>query len=825
VARTQSTRRTGTRSTITKGIPAFMSQLQTDHLWATPDGFIHHDEVDFSTISGGPWDGTTHSYIPRAHLQIDPGLELHREVGAELDPVGYQVLRWRLWNVNLEHWETIKRVAGTPSVGYSEDFNAWLLTEDGDAILGGPSNQNYVGMSELCVKWTLENRSQAPGIAEGDVFLQNDPYVGALHQMDVALYAPVFWEGKLFCWVFSAAHQRDLGGTDPGSFCPFAPDIFSEPTPWPPVKVVDRGVERNDVLAVFGRQSRVPAAAILQLRSQFAGLHTAGLRMAELLDEHGPTLIKGVMRSMIRDASQAVSHRLLSVPDGRWSEMTFVTQDSQLYRCHSTLTKTGDLLTLSNEGTAPQLRAGNSPYVCFRSSMMAAAMTHLAWDQLYCPAAVRNHIRYEPAPGTITVATYPAAVTTVVGTIVCITHASQLISKMVLAGPDNLRARAIATGGLSNTCSMWATGRDAHGTLRISEQAVECIAGGFGAFSGQDGVNTAGTFTWPRPNCSNVEATESTAPVLYLFRREQENSGGPGRWRGGNTIQSATVSHKALDWSAKVVGNDQAINTSLGLAGGYPGHSGNWKGTSETPIKEFMADGSLPANPRQLENLVGQIPRVPPNSILDLGQTGIIIASYCAGGGFGDPLTRDPALVAADVEDGTILPEAADADYGVVLRGADVDEEGTLKRRAEILGERLSTSRPPARRYPAREESAVVVGRGLDALEVVDQGRDVCWSCVACGQLLGPVSDNFKLASARRDRDPHAVDSLRYPDPKDFTDADLVLREWFCPGCGTLLDLDVCLAADEPLWDFELHEASLMDLAANRDESGGPAAV
>jgi N-methylhydantoinase B len=275
-----------------------------------------------------------------------------------------------------------------------DDYNTWLLTESGDSILGGPTLQYFVGMADLSVKYTLEHRSAEPGVYDGDVFVHNDPFVAAAHQMDVAVYAPIFWDGKLFCWFFSAAHQNDLGGISIGSFCTMAEDIFDEPSPWPPTKLVERGQLRTDVLELFSRQSRTPGAVSLQLRAQIACVNTCKRRMEQVLTEYGPAVVKGAMRKMIADTSQAVSGRLLSIDDGAWEESYFLahTEDGKIRRVRTTMRREGDQLIVGNDGTDEQFGPGNGTYHTFRSGMLAAASTMLAWDQLYCPAGVINHI-------------------------------------------------------------------------------------------------------------------------------------------------------------------------------------------------------------------------------------------------------------------------------------------------------------------------------------------------------------------------------------------------------------------------------------------------
>src|SRR5919112_38223 len=124
--------------------------------------------------TGIRWDGRTCPYIPPDELTIHESVRLHDEADEQVDLVTHEVLRHALWNVNTEHGNTIMKISGSPICAYGHDFN--------------------------------------PAILEGDIFLCNDPWIGATHQSDVAVMAPVFWEGKLFCWVANTLHQWDLGG-------------------------------------------------------------------------------------------------------------------------------------------------------------------------------------------------------------------------------------------------------------------------------------------------------------------------------------------------------------------------------------------------------------------------------------------------------------------------------------------------------------------------------------------------------------------------------------------------------------------------------------
>ena len=260
---------------------------------ATPDGILRRPEVDPAFLGDQVWDGRgDFSYIPppAPELRIAPGLELHTDCDLDLDPVTYQVLRNRFWSINLDHSDTIRRVSGSPVIVYMDDFNTALLTETADLVMAGPSIQWFAAIGDLPIKWTLEHRSANPGIEAGDVFFTNDPWIGCIHAMDAGMFAPVFWEGRLFSWIFSQCHVGDVGGPFPGSFNPIATSLYEEAALVPPIKLVRRGELQQDVLEMHTRKSRTPDHLALQLRSQMAGITTVQARMAEVLETYGPAM-------------------------------------------------------------------------------------------------------------------------------------------------------------------------------------------------------------------------------------------------------------------------------------------------------------------------------------------------------------------------------------------------------------------------------------------------------------------------------------------------------------------------------------------------------
>lgn len=788
---------------------------------ATPDGVIRHDEADPS-IDVTEWDGRGLSYIPVADVPISPSVRLHREFEPDPDPITSEVIRWRLWNMNLEHSETLKRASGTPIVCFNDDLNTSLLTENGDTVIGGPTIQYFIGAADLAVKWTLENRSFNPGIHENDMYLVNDPYIAATHQMDTAICSPIFVDGRLFAWTFSAAHQRDLGGGDVGSFGINASDIYGEPVPWPAIALVRDGELQKDVVDLFGRQSRFPDLCELQLRAQIAGANAVKRRMSELLEEHGPQLVKGVMRRLIRDTSRSVSDRLLQIPDGTWTNVTYVNGSGgrSIHKVVMSLRKRGDQLVFSNAGTDEQLPGGsNGVYNSFRSTALAAANTMLAFDHMLCPAGVLNHLQFAPAAGTITTARFPAGVSMPFVPLLCVSQAGQLVASMLLAGPEELRLRASAMGASSTYQGSTPWGRDRAGKTFFG-QTGDMMAGGFGATAYADGVDNGGTYWWPRGNSGNAEEWESTVPMLYLYRRTQPDSGGPGQYRGGNGIEYALLGHKAQTFGTQLSGSHPSVNTAPGLAGGYPGHQGRWLGVGDTPIRALLRAGRLPSTRAEVAETLGGLRDLENGERFDPGLDGVLVVHRTAGGGFGDPLRRDPDAVAKDVLEGAICAEAARRDYAVVLddHGA-VDLAATSVERDMRRKDRLDKANPAPDLAIVPTGEVLAAQRVTDSVDLLDCAAGRIWACSQCSRPLAPAERGYRCGAALWQANPAEVDPDRYPDPGEHVDAELVMREWYCPGCAALLVVDVCLADDPPWQDVVLDDApssAAVDAGASR---------
>jgi len=755
-----------------------------------------------SATTGIVFDGVRHPYVPPEKLRISPKLKLHREAADDFDPVTFEVIRHNLWNVNEEHGATIQRISGSPVAMYALDLNPSILTEDAEFVYFGPYMQYMSGVTDTQVKWILENRSDNPGIGPGDMFLANDPWVGAAHQQDVMLIAPVFHGDELFCWVTNCLHQYDIGGITPGSFCPAAETAFDEGILIPPIKIIEGGVIRRDIEELYLRASRKPELVALDFRAQMAGNTAARNRIEQLIARYGAATVKGVMKRIVANGEAAFLDKLRRLPDGVWRDRTYVEccrpGDRGAYRVALTLTKTGDHLTFENDGTDPQQGAMNATYSGWRGSIMVALNQLLCWDQYFSVGGALRHVTFDPTPGTLNCASFPASVSTapVQAMEISLYPAYNAISKMIYADPV-MRQDVMCIGGTSQWPATIFRGIDQWGE-RYGYLLVDPIGGAIGAFSTQDGISTGGQARTPICKLPNIEHTEQSFPLLFLYRREVPDSGGPGRWRGGLSAESCFIPHNTDTVVQDTLSSGNAIPTSTGMMGGYPGTTNIYRFVRNSDILERLARRDMVADIAEVKGDVVTLGLRQEN--FEQHPADVYAVVWTAAGGFGDPMERDPEHVREDVWNGAVTREAARAIYAVVLDEAGaLDLAATRALRQSVRRGRVARAGGKA----VRRLSGPTVLRITDNLAIRAEGDGPRHACVKCDADLGPARDGYKdhcLAETHpvTDAVPLAGDPARYIDARPE------FRQFFCPGCGALIENEVALAGDPVLRDIEV---------------------
>jgi N-methylhydantoinase B len=772
-----------------------------------------------SETSGIAFDGINHPYVPPDELRISPKLRLHRSWSDDFDPVTFEVIRHNLWNVNEEHGATIQRISGSPVAMYALDLNPSILTEDAEFVYFGPYMQYMSGVTDTQVKWILENRSDNPGIRDGDMFLANDPWVGAAHQQDVMLICPVFWEEELFCWVTNCLHQYDIGGITPGSFCPGAQTAFDEGILIPPVKIIEGGEIRRDIEELYLRSSRKPELVALDFRAQMAGNAAARTRILQLIRRYGATVVKGVMKRILANGEAAFLDKMRRLPDGTWRDRTYVEccrpGDRGTYRVVLTVHKRGDRLTFENDGTDPQQGAMNATYSGWRGSIMVALNQLLCWDQYFSVGGALRHVAFDPTPGTLNCADFPASVSTapVQAMEISLYPAYNAISKMMFSDPA-MRRDVICIGGTSQWPATIFRGIDQWGE-RYGYLLIDPIGGAIGAFSTQDGISTGGQARTPICKLPNIEHTEQSFPLLFLYRKEVTDSGGPGRFRGGLSAESCFIPHNTERVVQDTLSSGNAIPTSTGMMGGYPGTTNIYRFLRNSDVLQRLAArrmvediGELTGEPTELQLRQENFEQLPAD---------VYAVVWSAAGGFGDPGERDPEAVFEDWQNGAVTLASAERIYGVVIdaeKGA-LDLAATQRQRTARRAARLAGGKRP-RRLDGPEALRI-----SENLRVRLDNGDPHHCCAKCDADLGPAGDNYKNHCLREDRPVKEAAPLA-GDPRRYIDAAPQFRQFFCPGCGALIENEIALAAEPVLHDialaFEEERSGSAESLENREQ-------
>ena len=750
------------------------------------------------------WDGRVYPYIPGETLNIDPGLKLHTGCAEDIDPITYEVIRHAMWNINVEHGNTIMRISGSPICAYGHDFNPCLLDETGGFVFFGPFLQYLSSASGTAVKWTLEHRSDNPGIGEGDIFLTNDPWIGATHQSDVTLMAPVFWQGELFCWVANTLHQWDLGGTAPGGFNPDAEDVFWEAGCIPPIKIVEGGKLRKDLEEEYIRRSRVPELVALDLRAEIAGCNIAHKRISDLMERYGADTIKGVMRKLQDDSQKAFCKRLATIPDGTWRESAWAEMkkpgDRHLYRNTLVLTKRGDKLIFSNQGTDPQGGTMNSTLIGWKGAIASMINAQMLFDQMFVIEGAYRHMEFDVVPGTLTCATYPAAVSAspALSLMQTIALAGVVISKMLACSSDpKMRSEVQSSMGAATYPVSAISGIDQRGQAYASF-LQDPMGAALPALSWKDGLDTGG-FGWDlQSTMPNVEENERFYPILYMWRRELANSGGAGKYRGGNSAEFAFIPHGTERISMFVAAGNCAVPPP-GIFGGLAPSTTRytiWRGANVE--QQARESGQMPLS---AEDFMGEKQYIAPKTI-DLTQTpaDAFTLSWAAAGGYGDPLERDPELVASDIENRVVSQDIAHDIYGIVFdKQLAVDKAATEVRRTELRRARIINA-PAGKTAKINPDQAASIAEGMVLAK--DGDRQVI-GCSKCHTELCNADENYKLHCVINDH-PITAANPHVLDPKIYVDDEIVLRNYVCPGCGLLLAAEFQRPEDPPLWDIQL---------------------
>lgn len=707
-----------------------------------------------------------------------------------VDPITFEIIRHRLFQIVDEAIIALENVSGSPITNEGHDMMVSLYRANGALLVGGVGFLHHLTSAAQAVKHIFQYFSEDPGIFEGDLFFLNDAYTAALHPPDVYMISPIHYKGKLVAFVANFVHVTDIGAIDPGGFCPRAETSFHEGFVSKGIKIMERGKIKKDVMDTILNMVRDPGMVALDFKSQIAANHVASMRTCELIDEYGEDTLDEVSSQLIEQSEQLLRQRLRELPNGTWRARQYIDHPGEVYTINLAMKKQDDTLLYDFTGSSKQAPVGiNCSYWASWGAMFAPIFPLLAYDITW-NEGITKPVKIIAPEGTIVNATRPAPLTiATISSIQIINNLSTMcISKMFGASPKyRKRATAVWHGSHAHITTY---GVDGFGNYFVSP-LTDTFGGAAGARAFKDGVDIGGEIPNVVSRWGNAETHEEMLPLIYLYRRAVKDSGGPGKYRGGVCHEYAITPKGSIENSLGTVLYGKGIISpqSTGIFGGQPGCNVDY-----IIFREGIdwSENKLPTN---LQSSSGKKMEHVQWGIFDLKDGDMLYIRFMGGGGYGDPIDRDPDLVLSDVLGNLVSVECAKDIYGVVVdvEKKAVDLTETRKIRQSIRKDRLNGGS-----VKVTELNTSVLDTDCpttEYLQVSESNGSRFVQCRWCGESICQANEKWKDVVPNKDFPPSKAGPFR-------TENDLIhLREFYCPACATLLETEILMKGDSHLSD------------------------
>jgi len=740
---------------------------------------------------------------------------------ATVNPITYEIVRNRLIAVSDEMRIALQSVSGSPTVTEATDFFTGLFLPDGTFVTMGLQVTLEAPPVGAMVRY-IQSKSHA-SIRPGDMFIGNDPYIGALHQNDLQLIGPIFYEDQLIAWAGVMAHQTDLGGMDFASWSPKAREIFQEGLRIPAVKLVDGGEVREDVLEFILTASRLPAALELDIRAFIATLYVAQSRISELTQRYNVETVTATMQHMIAVSEERTRARLRELPDAEIHVTDFLEHDGHqniLYKVDLYMTKKGDSLRLDFSGSSRQApgfinatRSGLHGGVA--GSVIPVLGFKIPWNE-----GILRPVEIIAPDGLICTAQHPSPVgSATVETVWVITNVVSSALNKLFACSQAYASRAQA--GNSGTMATFNMGGINQFGERFGLHSLDPMAGGFGAYATKDGIDAGGPLCVPVPGIADVEANEQVAPLRYLYRRLGRDTGGAGRFRGGRAAEMAVTLGGIDAAEILIMTHGAEVPNSAGQFGGWPGSTVRQRfGQGVLPHGEYAAYQRTPqsVNDASTSGIAQTISHErrssepedsgrpwkelgPKPGLMPMTKEDVFAVLWQGGGGWGDPLDRNPISVELDVQNNIVSQQVAYEIYGVVIGKNGIDVDLTKDRRLRIRQQRIGSSKI-VMGTPEDASAGFALGPALRLIQT-EEGWQVRSQA---GHVLSTNTTAWRAGAIAK-----PVDAHTYPGPITLHEH-LTMTAFYCPLSGTLLSIDIHEKDIQPQDDILLDLASFARL-------------
>jgi N-methylhydantoinase B len=699
---------------------------------------------------------------------------------SELSPVTFEVIRNRMVAITEEMRIALQSVSGSPTVTEASDFFTGLFLPNGSIVSMGFQVSYQAPVCGQVIRH-INGKPQLT-VRDGDIFIGNDPYIGALHQNDVQMIGPIYAGDEIIAWAGVEAHETDVGGMDFASWCPKAREVYQEGIRIPCVKLVDRGEVRNDVLEMIVAASRLPDLLGLDIRAFIATVNVARQRIADLVERYGAHTIKEVMRRMIKASEARMRARLLELPDGEIRASDFIEHNGHeniLYKIDLLAIKKADRLVLDFSGSSRQAPGFiNATRAGLIGGAAGGVLTTLGFD-IQWNEGILSPVEVAAPDGLICTARFPAPVgSATVETIWSVGTATMSALNKLLATSPKYRHRA---QGISDGCMATFNlgGINQYGEP-FGLHLMDPIAAGGGAFATKDGVDAGGPIISPVSCIADVERNEQAAPLFYLHRRLARDTGGAGKFRGGLSAEVALTLGGIEEAQALIMTHGAESPNATGLAGGWPGST----------VRQSMGHRAVRRGVPQ----DGEWEHFGPKpGLMVMTNQDVFAVTWQGGGGYGDPLEREPDAVLDDVKAGAVSPDAAGAIYGVVVDNGVINYAATRTQREDIRKRRIGAT-DAASRKRVNKPPVASLSDGL-FLVSTNSGTHVV---SRAGYVLSTNNTRWRAGAK-------AVTFEQLPPEYRITfHHDLRCTAYFCPASGALLAVDLHHEGETPVDDVIL---------------------
>jgi N-methylhydantoinase B len=582
-----------------------------------------------------------------------------------IEAIELEVVKARLSGIVQEMQNSLFRTGFSTIVRESQDASCALMNARGEVVAQHVVLPLHIGAFPACTAAILD--AFGADMAPGDAFIINHPYEGGSpHAPDIAVITPAFIGSELFGFCGSIAHKSDIGGPVPGSCSGQARETFNEGLHLPAVRYQRAYRPNTDLERLIAANSRTPELVLGDIRGQLGADRLGERRLEELVGKFGRRDLLACFDRLLESSRAQVKAAIAEWKDGRFEAERFVDDDGidleRPVRIHVVVDKQGDTLHFDFSGSADQTKGPANIRPPLVQAACAYALISLIDASIYVSSGLARGFTMTAREGSVLNPRFPAPVNTYNPTIHALVDA--IFAAMSHLAPGKVRAdgsgsRSIILGGRNTNSGK-------------SYVQYEIIAGGAGARATKDGASGI-TVNQSNAKIAPIEIIESEFPTRVTRFELIADSGGAGEFRGGLGIRREYLNLADARFSIRSMRH--SIPPS-GCAGGGSGRPGDiWINPDTAAAKR------LPTRYADYPLRAGDLFRL----------------DTPGGGGHGDPLARDPERVLADVREGVMSKEAAERDYGVVLKPAGrtwlLDVAATQTRRTHLRAEKAKTAR------------------------------------------------------------------------------------------------------------------------------------